>query len=261
MATLNDCAIGDIVKLYVGGVQTEFIVVQKNTPPEDVVDYHSYMNNIWLMMKDISCLMAWGTAEDDYSDSAIHAYLNGAFVNSIGKDVASQIVEARVPYTKGIGEDSEFKDGSSGLRAKAFLLSECEISGDVPSGYNTDGGRIDYFPGTSEARIAYFNGNAAGWWTRTQGTSESERIRIIKDNGTITSGNVADIRGVRPVIILPKSTVIIDGVIGEEPTLFSGSTFVDGVSKELSGAHANIGGVWKEVTGAYMNIDGTWKPM
>lgn len=262
MATLNGCAVGDIVKLYVGGVLTDFIVAQKGTPAEDAVDYHSSMNNIWLMMKDIHCLMPWGASGDDYEESEIHSYLNGTFLNSIGRDVAAQIVEARIPYTSGTGTSSKLKDGTSGLRAKVFLLAAAEISTNTSDDFNTEGSRLEIFSdGTSAGRIAYFNGAATEWWTRTHYTTNNSRVRRISANGSISYANVTESIGVRPVLLLPKTTVIVDGVIGEEPSAFNGHVTIGGVSKELSGAHANVGGVWKEVSGTYMNVDGVWKPM
>lgn len=261
MATLNDCAVGDIVKLYVGGVLTEFIVVQKGYPSGDAVDYHSSTNAIWLMMKDIHCLMPWGERGDDYEMSDVHSYLNNTFLNLLGSDVRGQIVRARIPYTDGYSSDS-IDDGTKGLQTYAFLLAYNEISTSESDDYNAEGLQIEFFSdGASATRIAYFNGTATRWWTRTHYTSNALRVRSITDKGAGSYNNVTDSFGVRPVIILPKATVVTDGIIGTEPSAFSGHATIDGVSKDLSGAHANIGGVWKEVSGAYMNVDGAWKPM
>lgn len=261
MAKLSDCAIGDIVKLYVGGVLTEFIVVQKGYPSGDTVDYHSSTNAIWLMMKDIHCLMPWGDRGDDYEMSSVHSYLNNTFLNLFGSDVRSQIVRARIPYTDGYSSDS-IDDGSSGLQTYVFLLAYNEIATSTSGDYNAEGLQLEFFSsGLSSERIAYFDGTATRWWTRTHYTSNANRVRVITDKGSGTYNNVDESLGVRPVIILPKNTVVVDGVIGEEPSTFNGHVTIGGVSKELSGAHANVGGVWKEVSGTYMNVDGVWKPM
>lgn len=277
MATLNDCAIGDIVKLNVSGVATDFIVVHKGKPS---TKYHSSCNGVWLLMKDVYVdesndsfdegefqFMEKG-GEFDYEESLVHEYLNKKLYKKFDTDIQAVIVKAEIPHWDGNGVDGELEYKTAyGCTGWLFLLSYNEVNGGTHSGNPGDGAPLSYFAaGDNASRIAYYNGNPIEWITRSPEVEETQWVYTVKTWGEVTNNGYGSTStyytpssGIRPAIILPYDLSVKNGFI--VTSSFSGNATIDGVSKELSGAHANIGGVWKEVSEAYMNVGGVWKPM
>lgn len=99
-SALGEKAVGSIVKIKVGGVLREFIVVQQGKPSSDL--YDSSCDGTWLLMKD--CYEEGSYAETlshNYAKSRIHSELNSTFLNLIDAPVRSQIREASIPYDEG----------------------------------------------------------------------------------------------------------------------------------------------------------------
>ena len=271
--TLETTSLGSTVKLNVDGVARDFIVVHKGLPASY---YHKTCDGVWLLMKDIYAdstkkftngELELFEEEFIYEDSLVQEYLTGTFVNKFDTDIKECIKEARIPLWSGTGVDGELEeDGDySSLAQTVFLLSYNEIANGTKSNNPGDGAVLSYFVDTTDAanaiRIAYYNGTAKEWVTRSPELTETQWIFYVRANGSIDKGSYSsDTKGaIRPALILPYGLSIKDGFV--VTSSFSGNATIDGVSKELSGAHANVGGVWKEVSETYMNVGGVWKPM
>ena len=148
------------------------------------------------------------------------------------------------------------------LSAKIFLLSYIEVVA-APNAtlVNTEGAKLAYFSdGVKDTRIANINGTAKQWWTRSPAIANTSSTYEITASGSFTSVGTTRSYGFRPALILPPDLAVDGNGQISVGTLF-GYTNIDGINKELTGAHANIGGAWKDISGIYMNIGGTWKEM
>ena len=223
-------AVGDSVWLNVNGVLTEFLVVHQGNPDSKI--YPSSCKGTWLLMKDTygSQMFDAGEEYEDqdgelwlygdarYQESDIHNYLNNTFLKLLSSGVQSSIKQARIPYYHwGVNEshnNAVVKYGSNGLSTKIFLLSVFELGGQ--SSWNADfvedGASLDYFSGTAyrdAKRIAYYNGTAVTWWTRSAGNYYGDRVYIVDKDGRPYQPQVTYYQQqVRPALILNSSTLI-----------------------------------------------------
>lgn len=273
--TLATTPLGNVVKLNVDGTEKEFIVVHKGIPASY---YHTSCDGVWLLMKDIyadssktfdsgEIALFEEDGEFVYEDSLVQEYLTGAFVNKFDADIKECIKAARIPIWRGNGVDGELEDNGSysTLAQTVFLLSYNELANGTKSNNPGDGATLSYFinetDAASDIRIAHYNGAAKKWVTRSPELTETQWIFTIGETGAIgKTGFSSGARcAIRPALILPYDLTVKKGFV--VTSSFSGNTTIDGVSKELSGAHVNIDGTWKEVSEAHMNIGGVWKPM
>ena len=79
--------------------------------------------------------------------------------------------------------------GANGLSAKVFLLSNIEMGGQTDWSYMPhDGAKLAYFEyGTGSSannkRIAYLNGTATSWWSRSPYASNSTSAWFCNSDG------------------------------------------------------------------------------
>lgn len=260
MATLGSLAVGSSVYFEVSGIRTEFIIVHQGLPS---VDYDSSCDGAWLLMKDVYVVDKYHTSSSNgsnYATSYVHSYLNNDFVNLIDANVIAGIKQVKIPYIKwgGSTSSSTVETGTNGLSTKFFLLATKEAGGTATGTANSVGVALQYFDGGSDSkRIAYLNGTATAWWTRSY--YESNRVYYVDTEGSLSRLLVNMTRGFRPACVLdPSLTVDSSGNI-KVGSVVKGLATIGGTSKELCGGHANIGGIWKEITKSYYNIGGVWK--
>ena len=200
----KDISVGSTVYCNVDGVRTEFIIVNQGIPSNSSL-YDSSCNGTWLLMKDIYNLQKCTESVNTYGNSAINTWLNDTFLNML--DIKSSIITCKIPYTIGNGTDY-----TSALSCKVFLLSACEIGN-----YNQyltvkDSGKLDYFlegydSQPAAKRIAYYQGIASSWWTRTPLISNtSNQMLLVTESGYVQNGG-AYTRGIRPAFIIPFETL------------------------------------------------------
>lgn len=213
----GDLAVGNSVFLKVNGVLKEFLIVNKGIPGKSSL-YDSSCDGLWLLMKDIYENRQWHSSNiQNYSASTIHTYLNGTFLNLFDADVQAAIKQVKIPYSIGTGYMGG-TIGSSGLSTKIFLLS-CYELGFTSSGVNSDtvdidedGAVLSYFTsGTSAAannkRVAYLDGSATTWWTRTPNGLINGKTMSVQSYGGTSSTSCTYERGVRPALILPSNAL------------------------------------------------------
>lgn len=211
--TLGKLAVGTVVKTNVNGTLRNFIVINQGVPSST---YDSSCNGTWLLMQDIYERRVWHTSSSNsYSSSAIHSYLNSTFLNLFDSNIKSVVKTVKIPYTNGKGNTGSLATGSDGLSTQVFLLSAIEI-GFSEDNANVEGAVLSYFNGVANSdRIAYFDGTAAIWWLRSPYVSTAmsggSGAWFVNPDGSGIYTRVNNNYGIRPAIILPSDTVIVDG--------------------------------------------------
>lgn len=217
----SDIAVGSSVFLMENGSPVEYLIVNKGIPGESSL-YDNSCDGIWLLRKDIigtHVLHSTNREYQYYYNSDLHAYLNADILGLFDEKVQSAIKEVKIPYTSKISNTyggHTVSSGANGLSAKVFLLSCLEMN----TGESTpvDGVCLEYFTGADNSkRIAYLNGAATIWWTRTV---KNDVTFTVATSGSGNSYTVNDAKnyGVRPAIVLPhsaqfdKSTLLFKGV-------------------------------------------------
>lgn len=208
--------VGQSVFANVNGQKTEFLVVHHGFPSSL---YDASCDGTWLLMKDCYAPRTWhSSTRNIYETSAINAYLNGDFYNLFDPDIQSIIKQVKIPYRKNGGSGGTDQSGANGLLCKIFLLSGYEVGWTTSdySGIPVDGAKLAYFEsgtGTSanSRRIAYRNGTAIGWWTRSPNTGSSSKLTLVYTNGNMASVSAfPSAYGVRPALVLPSDALVDD---------------------------------------------------
>lgn len=212
----SSLAVGSTVKLMEGGAAVEYLVVHQGIPENSSL-YDSSCNGTWLLRKDIHSNREWNTPSSNiYENSTINTWLNGDFFNSFGTAEQASIRQAIIPYLSGGGEGT-IQSGANGLSVRIFLLSvyELGLSSTSDARAPEDGAKLSYFEsgtGTSanNKRVAYLNGAAAIWWTRTQCTNKTGRTYnafFIRSDGSTGYLNATRSFGIRPALVLPSNAL------------------------------------------------------
>ena len=215
---LSTFAVGDTVKLNINGTPTEFIVIHQGLPSSM---YDNSCNGTWLLMKNIWQDNYWSnsgsTGWNVYSSGQMHkTYLNVNFIATLDTGVSAIVKQAKIPYFNGSGTSGSVASGSSGLSAKAFLLSGYEVglTQSNSSYFPVDGACLDYFASdATNRRIAYLNGVASGWWIRSPYTKTNNHAWRIESTGSYHFYMTYAKSGVRPALILPSETLVPDDLL------------------------------------------------
>lgn len=214
---VGDYEIGESVSLNVDGTAREFLVIHHGRPSSL---YDSSCNGTWLLMKDVYENKVWDSISSykkPYSNSTIHSYLNGTFLGLFDSNIQAAIKQVKIPYSAySSSDESTIYSGSSGVSTKVFLLGAYEIGADtLGSPYlNADGAKLDFFiTGSTDAakaqRIAYLNGEAASWFTRSPfvnfTSSSSSLIWLSDSSGNFNNTYGYSESGIRPALIVPST--------------------------------------------------------
>lgn len=210
---IGDLPVGSIVKINENGNPVNYLIVHQGLPSSM---YDASCNGTWLLRQDIAEKRIWDAGSVNKLESSnIHAYLNGTWLNRYDAEIRDIIKQAKIPYRRGGGKGTDLS-GSDGLPCKAFLLSMREV-GFTTEGYTfpMDGYALQYFIlGNTNAalkkRIAYLNGTAISWYSRSPMTRETKFMLIIGDSGHSGSSISTNRQGIRPAVILPQSTLVDD---------------------------------------------------
>lgn len=210
---LGELAVGTLIKIQENGAPVEYLIVNQGLPSSM---YDASCDGCWVLRKDIAESRAWGSSDNDYKNSDIHAYLNGSWTSRYSAGVLSQIKQVKIPYQNGTGFGGSVASGANGLSCKIFLLSGYEVgfSTSDSSYFPRDGAKLSYFSsGTSSSannkRIAKYNGSATYWWLRSPSTNYTYIVWYVRSNGEYYSWRYDNICGVRPALVLP-STALVD---------------------------------------------------
>ena len=204
---LGNAAIGTVVKLNESESPVEYLVVQKGLPSGD---YDSSCNGAWLLRRDVLSA-GRGSAVDDYLASFVSRY---DFV------IRGAIKQAKIPYAKYLGNNEfQIMNGADGMSVKAFNLSAYEVGFTVSNDslITEEGAKLAYFESGTDTsanskRVANGgNGHAQDYWLRTGVKAyNNDRHAIVSSTGALDRDVYSNIQNVRPVIILPFATVVLD---------------------------------------------------
>ena len=213
---ISALAVGSSVYCKESGVDAEYLIVHQGIPNTTI--YDSSCNGTWLLRKDILTQRQWGENDVNlYGRSYIHPWLNSTFVDTLGvKDVIKQV---KIPYCQAAYYGSSASYGDNGLSAKAFLLSAKEIGClNSESGHEiipSEGTLLEYFsPAGNSAntkRIAYYNGAAVTWTTRSPLSDTASNLWGVNENGATSGYSVLDpdkSHSIRPAFIVPFDTQV-----------------------------------------------------
>ena len=257
---LGSKTVGSVVKLNVGGVSRNFLVVHQGKPGSM---YDASCDGTWLLMQDCYENRQWHSSNvNDYSASTIHSYLNSTFLNLFDANIKAAIKQVKLPYRAGSGYGKTVTSGASGLSARIFLLSSTEVN--LVHGYEptNEGACLSYFTGTAQngadnKRIAKLNGSAVYWWLRSpycdsdNGAAYALRVNT---SGGWYGGSCSNSYGIRPALILPSSLLVSDDgsvTTNTAPTTPSSIT----VPQSISGG-TTITVSWGASTDAQGNLEG-----
>lgn len=216
----GSCSVGDIVKLSLNGVETEFIVVNQGIPGNATSTYDASCDGTWLLMKDIYTVGQWNSADTaDYPASSVHQFLNTEFLAQFDQDIQNAIQQVKIPFYNTSGSIST---GANGLSTKAFLLSatEANLGYDSATQPVNEGACLEYFVGANKGinpkRIAYYQGADTAWWWRSPYLAASGRNMALASgvNGNWSAPACSSECGIRPAIILPYDAMVRATTVG-----------------------------------------------
>lgn len=209
--TVGDLAVGTRMIVLRWGRPVPCIVIHQGKPS---ADYDDSCDGTWLMTESILSEAQWSGAADLTSYSMSNA--NNVCLNWIAMldEPGYSAVKTVKPPNYGAAyvlHPEHYDD----FEAKAFLLSSAEVGVQdsytihgVPAG--KDGAVLDYFKDCGAAaepkRVAYLNGTATAWWTRTE--IQSSSAMAIYTDGEPTVPKKHNSRGIRPAFVLDSSTRI-----------------------------------------------------
>ena len=210
---LSELPVGALVSMNVNSVATRFIKVQQGLPSSI---YDSSCDGTWLLMQYIYETRRWGSGDNRYANSDVNTYLNDDFLGLFDSNAQTLIKQVKIPYAKG-SAGSNVVSGANGLSAKIFLLSGYETNGNnintnFSSSFPKDGACLSYFNGATQSElIAYLNGTATAWWTRSPVIGETYVAWGYYTNGfPYVADGVVDSKawGIRPALIIPNDAIV-----------------------------------------------------
>ena len=196
----GDLLVGQTVAIKESGTPIPYLVVHQGNP--DAGLYDASCEGTWFLRQEITSMRIYG-ASQFYADSVMPSYLNpdnaGTPLSGLDEKIKNAMKTVKIPYHASTGD---IMSGANGLSCRAFLLSPREY-GDGNYLMPADGVTLDYFKGGGAAnRIAYYEGEPARYWTRSD-RLEGSTVWVVSKNGTFTTLSISYSLGARPAFILP----------------------------------------------------------
>lgn len=199
--TAGDLLVGQTVAIKESGTPIPYLVVHQGNP--DAGLYDASCEGTWFLRNEIEAMRTYGPSRF-YADSTMPFYLNpdigGTPLFGLDEKIKNAMKTVKIPYHASTGG---VMSGANGLSCKAFILGAYEYGAKTDSTLPDDGAALDYFKGGNAAnRIAYYKGEPAKHWTRSDRLNGST-VWTVMESGTFTSLSVSYSYGVRPAFILP----------------------------------------------------------
>lgn len=196
----GDLLVGQTVAIKESGTPIPYLVVHQGNP--DAGLYDASCEGTWLLRNEIKAMRAYGPSRFyNYSDmpNFLDPYISGSATSGLDEKIKNAMKVVKIPYHASSGG---VMSGANGLSCRAFLLSPREY-GDGNYLMPADGVALDYFKGGDAAnRIAYYRGEPAIHWTRSD-RLEGSTVWAVLESGTFISLSGSYSYGVRPAFILP----------------------------------------------------------
>lgn len=209
---LGDMPVGSEVTLTESGSPELYIVVNQGLPSSN---YDSSCDGTWLLRKFIYQQQPWHISpwSFGYHTSVIDEYLQSAFVERFSTYAINNLfMSPQIPVYA-----FNSQDNYDNYDARVFLLSMTELDESDNRFIPLEGSALQYFIDSgSSKKIAYLNGIATPWWSRSMHLNGNGLAWGIVSTGDREDDNYRTEMGVRPAIILKKDTIVSsDGSIVE----------------------------------------------
>lgn len=196
----GDLLVGQTVAIKESGTPIPYLVVHQGNP--DAGLYDASCEGTWLLRNEIFAMKVYGSSRF-YANSDMPNFLDpdisGSATSGLDEKVKNAMKTVKIPYHASTGD---IMSGANGLSCRAFLLSPREY-GDGNYLVPADGVTLDYFKGGGAAkRIAYYEGEPARHWTRSDRLNGST-VWTVMQSGLLSSLSASYSYGVRPAFILP----------------------------------------------------------
>ena len=196
----GDLLVGQTVAIKESGTPIPYLVVHQGNPGAWL--YDASCEGTWFLRQEIVAMKIYG-ASRFYADSGMPSYLNPDNASTplfgLDKKIKNAMKTVKIPYHASTGD---IMSGANGLSCRAFLLSSREYGGShylMPA----DGVALDYFKdNNSNDRIAYYSGQPAIHWTRSDRINGSS-MWVVSETGLLITNIISSSFGVRPAFILP----------------------------------------------------------
>ena len=218
MATaLKNKNIGSIIKIKINGTVTDFILTNLGAPNSS----YKNANGAWLTQKNIYNDQVFNSSNNQaYAKSSIKTWLENTYLNYIEPELQAYILTPTLPIAAGVSINA------TTTTSKVFLLSITETGATTKS---NDGSKLSYFS-DNNSRIAYYNGSASYWWTRSPYSLNSNGVYHVGSVGGWGSDHASSSSGVRPTFIVDSSLQVDDNgyIIYNAPPVISSSLGISG---------------------------------
>lgn len=193
---LSSLAEGALVRLNESGSGVNFYLAKHN--------YESGLNGSGrslLVRKDIHSTGKWVQSQNTYESSVIDTWFNGTYKALLDSSVQGMLGSTAFYYTKS-GNPKKVTT----LSRSIFTLSVAE-TGQTDKYANVEGSAL---PIASTLRIAYLNGVATQWWTRSidKTAGDYEYVERIGADGVPGSMSKSHTLGYRPCFTLPATAMV-----------------------------------------------------
>ena len=196
----GDLLVGQTVAIKESGTPIPYLVVHQGNP--DAGLYDASCEGTWFLRNEIKAMRTYGSSRF-YHDSSMPDFLDpdiaGSATSGLDEKIKNAMKVVQIPYHAATGG---VMSGANGLPCRAFLLGANEYG--IGSGFTVpeDSVVLDYFKNNSGNRIAYYEGEPAIHWTRSDRLNGSTVWTVI-ESGQMASLPISNSFGVRPAFILP----------------------------------------------------------
>ena len=211
--TLGYMSVGETVRLELNGHITDFVIIQQGSPGLGYVGFEGI--TVVMPENDVEMRQMHTAPNNTYSQSAMHNWLNGEFLEWFDSDIRALIPQVRIPFSPWDGESPAVHIGTDGLLTRVFLPSLAEVG--VPFGRwanmpHPEGVSFAFFSeGLSEEVFERFGD---WWWLRSPVIDSTRDFWLVRDYGYAEIDSAVAINaniGVRPAVPLPSSLWVLDG--------------------------------------------------
>lgn len=203
---IEEFEIGTSVYLNIDGVRTELLIVNHGNPDSSV---YTGGDGMWVLAKDIYCLIDGGDLETDYNDSTVNTYAQGDFFDLLDSNVQNALMPITWNWKK---SDDGTNWNYVQVTAKVFVPRDDDLS-------RTEAGETEpclaYFENaTATTRQAMYNGSYTAYWTSDYDSFVSSpytRPVYVTAAGAFANQKSAwayTSYGFRPMMVLPYDTLI-----------------------------------------------------
>lgn len=217
VTALKNKSIGSIIKIKINNKVTDFILTNLGAPNKS----YKNANGAWLTQKNVYNNQVFNSSNNQaYAESSIKTWLENTYLNYIDSKLQPYILTPTLPIARGSSI------GATTTTSKVFLLSVTETGATT---IDDDGSKLSYFS-DDNSRIAYYNGSASFWWTRSPYPSNSSDVYCMSKNGDQDYYVTTLSRGVRPTFIVDSSLRVDDNgyIVYNNPPVISSSLGTSG---------------------------------